>query len=628
MKFSYSWIKEITPGIPSKEKFAEEFALKSFEVDAISGDMMDIKITANRWCDASSHDGIAKEAAVIFGLRTMSQKTANLKEIKKKLRLVVDKNSGCLRYIGVLAEISKKSTTPRWMKQRLITCGIRPITPIVDVLNYTMIETGQPMHSFDADKIEGHIIVRKAKKGEKIETIDQCEYQLGEKDIVIADANKILAIAGIKGGRSAEITNDTKNIIIESANFDPVSVYRTSQRIGLATDASRRYSHGMSSIKVVKGMERALWLLTEICFIKPIAVTDKYIVKDSRKIIKFNVDKLCRITGVDISKNQAVRILAHLGFKIKGDMVEVPPERVDVQVFENLVEEVIRIYGLNEIRVKSPTISVVPIHNDPIIIFREKIKRALVGIGFDEVISYSFGNYDVNAPEIINPISREKSHMRTNLVQGLCEAIEKNRRTFENIAIFEFGKVFESAYQEHWSIAVAVKAQEKGESMRLLRGAIEIVLKKIGIHEVIFTPSDNSLMLKIDGKKMGKISLSADGKLAFFEANAEYLMKCSEGEFEYEPPSPYPAITRDVSLWVANEITVGALLESINAINADNLSDVDLIDYYPDDQNARTGITLRLVFQSLNKTLTDSEIDAWMHKVRAVLEGQAGVEIR
>ena len=628
MKFSYSLIKEMAPGLPVKEKFAEEFALKSFEIEKISGDMIDIKITANRWCDASSHEGMAREAAAVFGLRALPIKTIAFNKVREKLTLKVMKDSDCSRYIGVLVELRKKGATPLWMKKYLKTCGIQLINPVVDALNYVMIETGQPMHAFDAEKLEGNIIVRKAIKGEKITTIDGGEYCLENSDTVITDREKVLAIAGVKGGKGAEITNSTKMVILESANFNPTSVYRTSKRIKLETDASRRYGHGMSSIKAQKGMERALQLLSEICSIKIIAATDEYKVKEPKKFIKFDPARLKSITGVDISQNQAAIILKKLRFKMKGNIAEVPEERIDVAIFEDLVEEVIRIYGLNEIKAVSPVISIVPAHNDPIISFREKTKRAMMEIGFDEIISYSFGDYDDSAPEIINPISLEKSHMRTNLTQGLNEAIDKNQRFFGEIKIFEFGKVFDGVGREHWSMAAAVKTKKDEYPLRVLRGAVEAMLWKIGIAETQFILSGTKLILKIGKEQVGELSLSINGERAFFEASAEKLMQHSEGEFEYEPISPYPSIMRDISLWADDIIQVGELFEIMNAIDVANLNDVDLVDYYPDSQNARAGITLRLIFQSSEKTLTDTEVDVWMDKITTILSAKKGVVIR
>jgi len=618
----------MVPNLPPKAKFADGLALKSFEVDDVSGDMMDIKITANRWCDAACHEGIAREAAAIFGLRAIPIKTTDFKKAKKPFGLKLSKGSDCYRYIGVLAELGRKGTTPSWMKKYLSTCGIRAINPVVDALNYVMIEVGQPMHAFDADRVEGSIIVRKAKEGEKITTIDGGEYELTPDDTVIADEKKALAIAGIKGGKAAEITGGTKRIVLESANFDPVSVYRTSKRIKLETDASRRYGHGMSSEKAKKGMDRAIRLLTEICFIRPVASADAYMVKEPKRFIKYDAKRFERLTGVAVDRTQAAIILKKLGFKMNGDIAEVPAERIDVSIFEDLAEEVIRIYGLNEIKAKAPVISIVPIHNDPIIEFREKTKKAFAGIGFDEIISYSFGDYPSPAPELLNPISREKAFMRTNLTKGLYDAIEKNRRTFGEIRIFEFGKVFDGIGKEHWAVAAAVRTGSREYPLRTLRGAVEEVLRGIGIGDAKCVPEGNKLAVKAGDELIGEISVSKDGERAFFEANAEKLMKNSEGEFEYEPISPYPSVMRDISLWVKIPITVGKILEAVDAVRADDLVDADLADYYPDEDNGRAGVTIRLVFQSVERTLTDAEIDAWIDKIKASLEAQKGVEIR
>jgi phenylalanyl-tRNA synthetase beta chain len=628
MKFSYSLIREMVLNLPPKSKLAEELSLKSFEVDEISGDAMEIKINANRWGDSANHAGIAREVATIFGLRAIPIKRTGFNTVKKRLGLKVEKGSGCYRYIGVLAELGRKGTTPSWMKKYLSTCGIRPINPIVDALNYVMIEVGQPMHAFDADKVKGDIVVRKAKQGEEIVTIDGGKYKLTSADTVIADQEKALAIAGIKGGKEAEITPATRRIIIEAANFDQVSVYKTAKRIKLETDASRRYSHGMSSEKAKIGMERALRLLTEICFIRPKAVADRYESKEPRKIIKFDLPRFQKITGVEIGKNQAMIILKKLGFSIKGDFVEVPAERVDVSIFEDLVEEVIRIYGLDEIKAVAPVMPIIPLHNDSIFVFGEKVRNLLISIGFDEVLSYSFGEYDAPAPEIENPISRERAFMRTNLVDGLNRAIDKNRKIFNQIKIFEIGKVFPTLGSEHWSLSMAVKSTTQEYPLRVLRGAIEALLKGVGIPDANFVPKGKELSLRIANENVGSISLSKDGERALFESDLEKMLDYSEGEFEYEPVSSYPSVMRDISIWIPEALTVGDVFETINSVNADNLDDVDLADYYPDEENKRVGITIRFVFQSQNRTLKDAEIDVWMEKIRAVLEGQNGVEIR
>jgi len=305
----------MVPNLPAKKRVADELALKSFEVDGIEGDALDIKINSNRWSDAASHIGIAREAAAIFNSRSIPVKVFNLKKIKKGLGVRLNKDSDCYRYMGCKIELAKKGITPSWMKKYLRVCGLRSISPIVDILNYVMIEVGQPMHAFDAEKVKGDIIVRKAKKGEKIITIDGEEHKLSSSDTVIADEEKLLAIAGIKGGKSAEITAKTKKVILEAANFDSVSVYKTSRDIKLDTDASRRYGHGMSSEKAYLGMGRALKLLEQICFAKPVSITDVHETREPRKFIKFDSDKFESITGVKVSKVQAIGILKKLGFK-------------------------------------------------------------------------------------------------------------------------------------------------------------------------------------------------------------------------------------------------------------------------------------------------------------------------
>jgi phenylalanyl-tRNA synthetase beta chain len=541
------------------------------------------------------------------------------------------KTGDCLRYTAVMMEIKKVGTSPAWMKKVLETCGQRAINGVVDILNYVMLETGQPMHAFDADKVEGKIMVRKAKKGEKITTIDNREIDLSPDHMVIADQKKALAIAGVKGGKEAEITDKTKRVIIESACFDAGAIYRTARDIDLRTDASQRYGHGMSPFTTEIGAGRAISLIEDICGGEVIGETDVYPKKQPKTVIKFDIDRFSKITGVVILKDKAYMILRRLGFKVNGSgLVEVPPERMDVTIFEDLVEEVIRIYGLDAVRSVPPTISLHPAHSDGSFAYKERIKNAIVNAGYDEIYSYSFGEEEGNGIELQNPMNREKRFMRASLIPSLKKVIDGSSKSFDDIKIFEVGKVFEALDKEHWSFAVAARSKKSDQMFRELKGAISEVAGKGGIVDISFRKddlsSDNRLVINIDGKAAGILEVADGGKVAYVEMDMEKMMVSANEEFEYKPISPYPSIMRDISVWVPSGVLVQELVEAMELSEAANLEDTDLIDYFSD--NGRTAVTFRVIFQSYEKTLSDAEVDVEMGKINTVLRGISGVEIR
>jgi len=265
MKFSYSLINKLVPGLPSKIKLIDEFNTKAFEVDSVKGDTLDIKVL-NRYSSAASHWGMAREAAAITGRKAQipDKELINIPESLGKIKVRVLEPELCTRYSARYFELDKIGNSPQWMQKVLKSCGMRPINAVVDIMNYVMLETGQPLHAFDADKSGVEIVVRRAKKDEKFTTLDDNSYVLSDETLLITNGEEPLAIAGIKGGKSAEVGKKTKHIIVEAASFEGASIYRTSRRLGLATDASLRFAHDLSPYLVRIGADRATILLKEI----------------------------------------------------------------------------------------------------------------------------------------------------------------------------------------------------------------------------------------------------------------------------------------------------------------------------------------------------------------------------
>lgn len=625
MKFSYSLLKEILPNIPSQNELAPELNRKSFEVEEIEGDIMEIKLTSNRWSDSACHLGMAREAAAVFGLPAPKiEVKSSISKIKTKFPITIEKNVGCRRYIGVELQIKKLGKTPDRIKKHLEGLGQRSINSVVDILNYVMWEIGQPMHAYDADKVSGGIVVRRAKSNESLVTIDSKTFELSGDELVIADKSQALGIAGIKGGKSSEVTESTKRIVLEAANFDNALIYKTSRKINLATDASQRYGKNLSPELCEYGIKRAIDLLTEVCGAEIISASDIYPEKQKVKVIKFNLKKLVAITGVQITEAKANEILKRLGFVKKANGYEVPYWRMDVSIFEDLVEEVIRIYGLDEVKSVAPCIPLIPLHDHKSIAMIRKIREEVSKLGYDEVYNYSFS--DSGKVELINPIAEDKKFLRNNLTNGLLKNIESNKNNFGNIRLFEIEKIFNDIDDEELRLGMAIYEKGNKNAFVFLKGSVVSLFDYLGAGKIRFEKeeSDLSIVAK-NGSKIGKVTVLDGGSLAVAEIKVDLIYDLlADKKFEALPE--FPSVIRDISLWIYGKTGVGDILTLIEKEKPHNLTDVSLLDLY--EEKERRGASYRLVFRSAKKTLTDEEVDAEMQKVLKKLGGLQEVEIR
>lgn len=625
MKFSYSLLKEILPNIPVRDMVAPELNRKAFEVEEIQGDVMEIKLTANRWSDSACHLGMAREVAAVFGLPAPKIETkSSLSKVKTKFSVTIEKNVGCRRYIGVELQIKKLGKTPERIKKHLESLGQRSINSVVDILNYVMLEVGQPMHAYDADKVSGGIVVRRAKSNESLVTIDNKTFELSGDELVIADKSQALGIAGIKGGKNSEVTENTKRIILEAANFDNALIYKTSRKINLQTDASQRYGKNLSPELCEYGMKRALDLLTEVCGAEIISAADIYPEKQKVKTIKFNLKKFIAITGVQISESKANEILKRLGFVKKASGYEVPYWRMDVAIFEDLVEEIIRIYGLDEVKSVAPLIPLVPLHDHRSVALVKNIREEASKLGYDEVYNYSFS--DIGKVELINPIAEDKKFLRNNLVRGLLKNIESNKNNFSNIRLFEIAKIFNDIDSEELSFGMAIYEKGNKNAFILLKGSIISLFDYLGAGKVRFENEDNGLaIVSKSGIKIGQMTVDDGGCMSVAEIKVDHLYDLLADK-KFEPLPEYPSVSRDISLWIYGKTGVGDILSIIEKEKPHNLIDVSLLDLY--EEKERRSAAYRLVFRSAKKTLTDEEVDAELQKVLKKLSSLQEVEIR
>ncbi len=663
MKFSFSLIKKIAPGKYAKEQLVEKLNLHSFEAVDVGGDVLEISVTPNRFSDASSHIGIAREVAVVMGSGFKDPADENLKFDHKDqgvFRVNIKNKHLCKRYLAAYADKVKIGPSPTWLKEVLASCGLRSINNVVDIMNYVMIETGQPLHAFDADKVKGGLIIRNAKKGESIETIDNQRFNLDEGVLVIADSDKPLAIAGIKGGKSSEVSNSTKRLLIESANFESSNIYKTSRRLGLRTDASVRFSHSLSPELAARGMKRALMLLQELAGAEIHMPVDIYPKKQSKEILPLDMKKINSLIGVEFKQSEVSALLQKLGFAVKGKKVEVPFLRNDIQNIEDLAEEIVRFKGLEHLPAKPPHIALGVATEEDIVVLKDQVRNFLASAGYSEVYNYSLvSETDCNrSPAIIrsreakvarleNPMSAQLAVLRDSLASGLVRNLKENKRYFDQVRVFEIGNVFQEKdghsassgrgkIEEKTVLGIALAAKD---GILEIKGVVEMILTRLGVTDYALIPIDNAdgyikpveaLRIELGGAPVGYLGSLSVMSGALMEIDLGALIRETREEKEFIPLAKYPAITRDMSLLVDQDVRVGDILSTIQQASAKLVEDVDLIDWYQDEKlgDNKKSLTFRIVFRSEERTLTDANADKEMAMVNQSVVEKFDADLR
>jgi phenylalanyl-tRNA synthetase beta chain len=567
MVFSYNWLQSFfKKKLPAPQKLGELLMMHFAEVEEVKkaeGDFaLNIDVRPNRAGDCFSHLGIAREIAAITGFKLETELPFTEAKVKKGTKSsspakdfiqveVKDKNA-CLRYSARVVNFIKVGPSPKWLRDRLSVCGLRPINNIVDIANYVMLETGQPLHAFDGEKMEGgKIIVRYAKCREKIVTLDEQRFDLDSDILVIADAEKPVAIAGIKGGKLPEIDKKTKTVIIESANFNSQIIRQGSKKLNLKTDASLRFEHGIDPNLTESALDRAANLIQKIAGGKIArGLIDVYPKKVFPKIIRLNLDYVESLLGIKIPEKEIKDILESLDFRIKNRAsrrsegeeedevlfaykrgklidVEVPTRRIDVSLPEDLIEEVGRIYGYDKIEAVFPISSLVPSKRNLDVFWKDIAKDILKEAGFTEVYNYSFiskkdalilgykeekelGEEDKSSSlsfanarvvEVENPLSSDFQYLRPSLIPNLLKDVEKNQKSFPEIRIFELGKIFTLRQaQDKSGEKIMLTGILVGDMFFRAKGVVDSLLNKLGISDVWYdeykpTPEDSKLSI-------------------------------------------------------------------------------------------------------------------------------------
>lgn len=637
MKFSYKTLERILPNLPPIEILMEKITAHLFEIESCENDVLDIKILPNRYSDAACYRGLAREIAAISKLPYKEPKlTAPKKNHKNKAQPAIEVPNLCRRLIACRVEGVTLSTAPAWMKEALETYGIRSINGLVDITNYVTIETGQPLHAFDADKMEGNeLVARQAHEGETVTTLDGKELKLNPSVLVLSDSRNALDIAGIKGGTRAEIGTKTKNIVLTAGNFDGTLIYKTSKRIGITTDASVRFSHNISPALAERGILRALELILEICGGNAGAVCDTYPKPVQPVTIPFDIKRFNAITGLTRTETECLMLLKRLGFAVAGKKVTPPAERTDITRFEDLVEEITRLEGYADLPATPPHITVTAALPQPMRRLKDALQDMLVPLGFTEILTRSFSAAGEVALE--NPLTSEQSFLRTNLMEGAEHAINLNLKSFEATALFEIGSVFhkktnhEPAEEAVCGIALASKGMKDEEAFRAVRGIVENLLTRLGIVNYMITEENKGLAIAVNGEVAGTIvRLEAGNAGAYTEVSLTKILPHVSYGRHFAPIPKYPSIVRDVSFIITKNIKIGTVMDAAWHDIPKDLIDIRFTDLYEGKgiPEGKKSVTLRFVFQSADRTLTDPEADSFLSYIMDAMKEKLTFELR
>jgi len=684
MKFSYSLIKKLAPKAPLIGKLAEGLNAHAFEVEEFAGDVLEINLPANRYSDAASHIGIAREVAAIFGGRFNDpvQTIVNLPSGRGLITVAIEDPKRCPRYAARVFDIPVIKPSPVWIQKVLKTCGLKPIDGIVDLMNYVMLETGQPLHSFDyerlADRGKGKgIVVRRAKRGERFETLDGQHCMLEPADLVIADTEKALAIAGIKGGKNSGVERGTKRIVVEAANFGGPDIYRSSRRLKLPTEAAMRFMHDISPALVDWGLDRATELLVGMGATLVDSV-DVYPKPVGDEVIEFDPERYERLIGAPIAPAQVRKYFTALGFTLEPLMnadsnadkrggknirvnqrsnprkpaflVRVPAWRTDIGTQEDLIEEAARLFGYNALPSEPPAVSIRPAVEDDAIILKDRARTLLASYRVDELVSSSFlGAADLaghvptegmfSAPErtveVENPIAEDKRYLRPGVLPLLIAAARHNSHSFDVVRLFEIGKVFsrtKSGVDEELALGIVLAAKDEPKLIFELKGLVDSFLKGLGLDEFFFNEGKEQLRIEVGRAVLGNIRpmhLERRWVAAVGELNLNKVLALAEGEREYRPLPKYPAVVRDVSFLVGRDVRVGDIFAAIQNVSPVIVGDVDLTDEYTDEKlGGKQSLTFRIVFQAEDRTLTDVEVNREFQKIVAAVRKKFRAEVR
>lgn len=629
--------------------------------------VVEFEITPNR-PDCLSVIGLAREASATFG-RPLKLHTPEVKgcggSIAELVDIDIEDGDLCPRYTARMVKNVKIQPSPAWMRERLRNSGVRPINNIVDITNYVMLEYGQPMHAFDFSCVEGnHIIVRTAREGETIQTLDGNQRKLTTSMLCICDENKPVCVAGVMGGANSEIVGDTAMVLFESANFNGTSVHRTAAALNMRTDASSRYEKGLDPMNTLKAVERACELVELLGAGEVVEGVMDVIAKDSNPVtVKLEPEKVNGLLGTDVSREEMVRILEALDFKVEGDTIHVPSWRSDVEHYSDIAEEVARFYGYNNIPDTLSNGLTARRGLTDIQQTENLLGSVCRAAGYDEIITYSFISptyYDkIDLPKdsplrdslkILNPLGEDTSIMRTTTLPSMLEILTRNYNFRNKSAkLYELGRVY---FKRADGLAdepkvLTLGAYGGGMDFFALKGAVEAVLKQLRIENVRFladteNPSyhpgrcakvfSGDRLLGVLGQVHPHVAgnYGVDAELYAAELRFDALYENKGPQPLYQPLPKFPAVTRDIAVVCDASVTVGELEDAIRKGAKGLLKDVALFDIYTGTGIApgKKSVAFNLTLRADDRSLTAEEADADVKSILTALEQECGAVLR
>lgn len=618
---------------------------------------IDNKSLTNR-PDLWGHYGIAREIAAIFGreLKPMQLDPLNGAQDKPKLDITVEDTEKCLRYSGLKIDGVKKLKTSMNMKVRLFYCGMRPISPLVDLTNYLMLEMGQPMHAFDSRQVESGIVVKSTKEPTAFKTLDSTERKLPADVLLICNKEKPVAIAGIMGGENSEVLEDTTSILLESANFEGSSTRKSSTKIGLRTEASARYEKMLDPNMTVAAIQRFVKLLRDmqpdIQFSSDL--TDVYCKKLEPIDITITKPYIDKYIGNTLTTEKMVSILRSLEFKVEVDgdtfKVKVPTFRAtkDVTMKVDLVEEITRIYGYDNIQPQTIEVPLKPLEYNEERLSDHKIREILSEkFSASEVNSYIWYDNTLNSKlgievngqvKVLNPQAPDANTLRDSMVPSMLGFAEKNEKTYDAFSLFEIGSVFNAPSsndkcEQHKNVCILVASKIKSEDELFydLKGIMSFIAKDLKNVELDYSACSSNLNwvhplksvdISYDGKLLGYISIVHPmikkniGKkinVAVLEINKDVLFAIASKAIKYKEPSKFPEVTLDYSFLVDNDITFDKLKTDIAGFKSELLNGFEFVTIYTGKglPEGKKSMTFRFVIGSSEKTLSSEDINAF-----------------
>ncbi|WP_281885208.1 phenylalanine--tRNA ligase subunit beta [Paenibacillus sp. YYML68] len=667
-----------------------EIGASILDVLGINDEVMELDLTPNR-SDCLSMLGAAYEIGAILGREVkLPEEAQQVRDQESgvtaadRISVDVSATEACSHYAARLIEGVKLGPSPLWLQNRLMAAGIRPISNIVDITNYVMLEFGQPLHAFDADQLaNGHIDVRFAQAGEKLETLDGVERTLEPHMLLITDGTKPVAIAGVMGGANSEVTESTTRILLESARFDGGTVRKTSRQLGLRSEASLRFEKEVNPEAVIPALNRAAALIAELAGGQVVSGIVEKVVQEKRSVqLELTVDRVNGYLGTSLTVEEVAGVLKRLSFTVeplgeRSVLVHVPSRRGDITRVVDLIEEVARLYGYDNIPTTLMHTETTPGKLTKEQLVRRTVRSLMTASGLHEAITYSFthpdhmaaypGAYSGAKPvALAMPMSEERSVLRTSLVPHLLDVATYNRnRNMDDVAVFEIGRVFvtdEAPITKLPQEKLLLSALLTGKRSELhwtgkpgavdfydLKGVFENVVSYLGIEGVTYTAAQPEgyhpgrtarIEVEVGGERkvigtIGQLhpALQQAKDLAdtyVLEVELDLLDELTGERFAYRQLPRFPAMTRDMALVVDRSAAVGELLEKARETAGELLESIQVFDIYTGDRVGadKKSVAISLVYRTLERTLTDEEVSELHGRVVAVLEETFGAELR